>query len=115
LCAHNLSPCPRVLALLTKMEMRIVFFLTVFQELAKTYAARDLVEEYIGTKIFPIRAGWSVVTWSDFSSTIKIPKFAKRFGLMKNGAHLSLFSLLFLTALRLIFLLMYIFILLILV
>jgi hypothetical protein len=97
------------------MEMRIIFFLTVFQELAKTYAARDLVEEYIGTKIFPIRAGWSVVTWSDFSSTIKIPKFAKRFGLMKNGAHLSLFSLLFLTALRLIFLLMYIFILLILV
>jgi hypothetical protein len=29
-------------------------FLTCFLELAKTYATRDLVEEYICAKVFPV-------------------------------------------------------------
>jgi hypothetical protein len=84
-------------------------FLTAFQELAKTYATRDLVEEYIGEKIFPLRIGWSVVAWSNFSSVIKIPEFTRSFGLTKNGAYLSLYSLSFLTFLCLMFLFSYIF------
>jgi hypothetical protein len=63
-------------------------FLIAFQELAKTYATRNLVEEYVGAKIFTIRDGWSVVAWNDFVSPIKIPEFARSFGLTKNGMHL---------------------------
>jgi hypothetical protein len=57
----------------------------------KTYTTCNLVEEYIGAKIFPVRAGWSVVAWNDFSSAIKIPKFAQSFGLTKIGTHLPFF------------------------
>jgi hypothetical protein len=53
--------------------------------LAKTYASCDLVEEYIGGKVFPVRTGWFVVAWNDFSSPIKIPEFARSFGLTKDG------------------------------
>jgi hypothetical protein len=53
-----------------------------------TYAARDLVEEYIAAKVFPVRAGWSDLAWNDFASSIKIPEFARSFGLTKNGMHL---------------------------
>jgi hypothetical protein len=66
-------------------------FLVAFQELAKTCATRNLVEEYIGAKVFSIHAGWSVIAWNDFASAIKIPTFARSFGLTKNGTHISLF------------------------
>jgi hypothetical protein len=45
-------------------------FLICFEDLAKTYATRDLVEEFCGAKVFPVRAGWNVVAWRDFSSSI---------------------------------------------
>jgi hypothetical protein len=54
---------------------------TCFQELMRTYATRDLVEEFCGAKIFPVHAGWSVVAWNDFVSPIKIPDFSKSFRL----------------------------------
>jgi hypothetical protein len=63
-------------------------FLIAFQKLAKTYTTRNLVEEYIGAKIFTIRDGWSVIVWNDFVSPFKIPEFTRSFGLMKNGMHL---------------------------
>jgi hypothetical protein len=36
-------------------------FFVCFQELAKTYATCDLVEEFCGEKVLPVCVGWSVV------------------------------------------------------
>ncbi|PVH62313.1 hypothetical protein PAHAL_3G264000 [Panicum hallii] len=55
-------------------------FLVAFCELARVYGTRDLVEEYCGSKVFPVRAGWQVAAWVDFTSSIKIPDFTKSFG-----------------------------------
>jgi hypothetical protein len=63
----------------------------------KTYATRDLVEEYISVKVFPVRAGWSVATWNDFASPIKILDFARSFRLTNNGTHSSSFVASFFT------------------
>jgi hypothetical protein len=52
-------------------------------------AACDLFEEYIGAKVFPVHVGWSIATWNDFASAIKIPDFTRSFRLEKNGIHLS--------------------------
>ncbi|KAK8458374.1 hypothetical protein SEVIR_3G365901v4 [Setaria viridis] len=60
-------------------------FMVAFCELVKSYGTRDLVEEYCAVKIFPIKAGWSIVAWKDFGSPIKIPDFARSFNLKKDG------------------------------
>jgi hypothetical protein len=51
-------------------------FLICFEELVKTYATPDLVEDFCGAKVFPIRVGWTMVAWRDFTSPIKIPNFS---------------------------------------
>jgi hypothetical protein len=71
-------------------------FLIAFQELAKTYDTCELVEEYIGAKVFPIRAGWPVAAWNDFASAIKVPEFTRSFGLTKNPTHFFSFLCFFL-------------------
>ena len=60
-------------------------FLVAFRELAKVYATRDLVEEFCGARIFPVRAGWAINSWSDFAAAIKLSDFAKSFGLCLQG------------------------------
>ncbi|CAN6361784.1 unnamed protein product, partial [Urochloa humidicola] len=54
-------------------------FLVAFDALANEYSVRDLVEEFCGCKVFPVRSGWEVVAWNDFNSPIKVPDFARSF------------------------------------
>lgn len=60
-------------------------FMVAFRELAKSYGTCDLVEEYCAVKVFPVKGGWSIAAWKDFSSSIKIPDFEKSFKLSKTG------------------------------
>jgi hypothetical protein len=57
LCVRNLSPFPNGVGTAYEDGDANHLFLTTLQELAKTYATCDLVEEYIGGKIFPVRVG----------------------------------------------------------
>ena len=54
----------------------------MLREVSKVFRTRDIVEEYIACKCFPIREGWSVSSWAGKERRIgglPMPNFSTSF------------------------------------
>jgi len=61
---------------------------TMLREVSKVFGTRDLVEEYIACKYFPVHEWWSVTLWAGKEKCVgglPMPNFSTSFGVMKNG------------------------------
>ncbi|RLN12182.1 hypothetical protein C2845_PM09G05400 [Panicum miliaceum] len=60
-------------------------FVSVLHEISKVFGTRDLVEEYVAYKCWPLRAGWAITDWAEDVGGLPMPDFEKSFGLSKEG------------------------------
>ena len=62
--------------------------LTMLREVSKLFSTRDIVEEYVACKCFPIRDGWSITSWAGKEKCLgglPMPNFSTSFGITKDG------------------------------
>ena len=70
----------------------------MLREVSKLFSTRDIVEEYVACKCFPVRGGWSITSWAGKEKRVgglAMPNFSTSFGIMKDGKPLALPSLFF--------------------
>jgi hypothetical protein len=54
----------------------------------KVFGTRDIVEEYMVCKCFPVREGWSISSWAGKEKcvgSLPMPNFSMSFGIIKYG------------------------------
>ena len=60
----------------------------MLREVSKLFSTRDIVEEYVACKCFPVRRGWSITSWAGKEKRVgglPMPNFATSFGITKDG------------------------------
>ena len=70
----------------------------MLREVSKLFSTRDIVEEYVACKCFPVREGWSITSWAGKEkrvSGLPMPNFSTSFGITKDGKLLALPSCFF--------------------
>ena len=70
----------------------------MLHEVSKVFSTRDIVEEYISCKCFPIHEGWSITSWAGREKRVGgllMPDFSTSFGITKDGKILAVSSFLF--------------------
>ncbi|RLM73059.1 hypothetical protein C2845_PM15G01960 [Panicum miliaceum] len=60
-------------------------FVSVLRDISKVFGTRDLTEEYVACKCWPLRVGWSVGEWGNVAGGIPMLDFGKCFGLTKES------------------------------
>ena len=72
--------------------------ITMLREVSKVFGTRDVVEEYVACKSFPIREGWSISSWEAEEKRVgglPMPNFSTSFGITKDNELLPFPSLIF--------------------
>jgi len=62
--------------------------IAMIREVSKVFGTRDIVEEYITCKCFPVREGWSITSWAGREKHVgglPMPNFSTSFGITKDG------------------------------
>jgi hypothetical protein len=57
------------------------------REVSKVYGTRDITEEYVACRCWPLKAGWSIKAWlpkAQCTGGIPLPDFAASFNLKKH-------------------------------
>jgi hypothetical protein len=57
-------------------------YLSVLREVSKVFGTRNLTEEYVDCRCFPVEAGWSISTWlqeDQWAEGVPMPDFTKAF------------------------------------
>ena len=60
----------------------------MLREVSKLFSMRDIVEEYVACKCFPVREGWSITSWAGREKRLgglPMPNFSMSFGITKEG------------------------------
>ena len=73
----------------------------MLREVSKVFSTRDIVEEYIACKCFPVRDGWSITSWAGKEkrvSGLPMPNFSTSFEITKDGKPLALPSFFYLAS-----------------
>lgn len=60
-------------------------FVSMICEVSKTYDTRDLTEELMACKCWPLQAGWSISSWKDSNAGVPMPDFGSSFMITKDG------------------------------
>ena len=62
--------------------------IAMLREVSKVFETRDIVEEYVACKCFPVRKGWSISSWAaeeKWVGGLPMPNFSTSFGITKDG------------------------------
>ena len=62
--------------------------IAMLREVSKLFSTRDIVEEYVACKCFPVREGWSITSWAGREKrlgSLPMPNFSTSFGITKEG------------------------------
>ena len=62
--------------------------IAMLREVSKLFLTRDIVEEYVACKCFPVREGWSITSWAGREKHLgglPMPNFSTSFGITKEG------------------------------
>ena len=65
----------------------------MLREVSKLFSTRDIVEEYVACKCFPVREGWSITSWAGREKCVgglPMPDFSTSFQITKEGKPLAL-------------------------
>jgi len=57
-------------------------------EVSRLFSTRDIVEEYVACKCFPIREGWSITLWAGREKRVGgllMPNFSTSFEITNEG------------------------------
>ena len=72
--------------------------IAMLREVSKLFSTRDIVEEYVACKCFPVREGWSITSWAGREKCVgglPMPDFSTSFGITKDGNILAVSLFLF--------------------
>ena len=70
----------------------------MLREVSMLFSTRDIVEEYVACKCFPVREGWSITLWVGKEKRVgglPMPNFSTSFGITKDGKPLEALPSLF--------------------
>ena len=60
----------------------------MLRKVSKLFSTRDIVEEYVACKCFPIHEGWSITSWAGREKRVgdlPMPNFSTSFEITKEG------------------------------
>ena len=62
-------------------------YLAILREVSKVLSMRDITEEFVVCRCFPVKEGWSVPSWAPPEKEVyglPMPNFSEAFGLQKE-------------------------------